>query len=272
MRTAAAAFAAVLVAAPAAALPAAAGDTATTPRATVRLLDGGADGASRLAGVEIALEPQWKTYWRVPGDTGVPPEFDWSASSNVKSVRVGWPAPSRLRDAEGGDVIGYETAVVFPVEVIPGDAAAPVDLKLTLHFAVCHDICLPAEASVETRLDPGSPGADRAAISAALATVPSEASGGAVTVAGVTLDTAAGEPALVIDLAGPAVSAATDILVEGPATAYFGPPAPEAAASGGQRFRLPVSVTGDAAALVGREVTLTILAGETRLVRKAPIR
>jgi DsbC/DsbD-like thiol-disulfide interchange protein len=265
-------FAAVLLAAPLAATPAAAGDTAATPRATVRLLDGGAHGASRLAGVEIMLEPQWKTYWRVPGDTGVPPEFDWSASSNVSDVRVDWPAPSRLRDAEGGDVIGYEMAVVFPVTVTAADANAAVDLKLTLHFAVCHDICLPAEASVERRLDPGSPGADRAAISAALATVPSDAPGDAVTVAGVTLDAAAGQTALVVDLAGPAVSDATDILVEGPATAYFGPPAAEPSATGGHRFRLPVSVTGDAAALVGREVTLTILAGETRLVRKAAIR
>jgi len=248
-----------------------AADTAMTPNATVRLLDGGAQGAARLSGVEIALAPQWKTYWRVPGETGVPPEFDWSASTNVKAVSVGWPAPSRLQDATGGDVIGYETAVVFPVEVTPLDAAAPVDLKLTLHFAVCHDICLPAVATVDRRLDLASPGADRAAVVAARASVPSEAASGAVTVEGVSLDTS-GAPALLIDLAGPAVTAATDILVEGPATAYFGPPQAAGAIDGGQRFRLPVSVAGDPAALVGKPVTLTILAGETRLVHKASIR
>ena len=244
---------------------------AATPNATVRLLDGGATGAVRLSGVEIALAPHWKTYWRVPGETGVPPEFDWSASANVRAVNVGWPAPARLRDATGGEVIGYQTAVVFPVEVTPLDAAAPVDLRLTLHFAVCHDICLPAVATVDRRLDPASPGADRAAVVAARASVPSEAASGAVTVADVSLDTS-GAPALLIDLAGPAATAATDILVEGPATAYFG--APEAAEAKGttRRFRLPVSVTGDPAALVGKPVTLTILAGETRLVRTASIR
>lgn len=248
-----------------------AADTAMTPNATVRLLDGGARGAVRLSGVEIALAPHWKTYWRVPGETGVPPEFDWSASANVRAVDVGWPAPSRLQDATGGDVIGYETAVVFPVEVTPLDAAAPVDLKLTLHFAVCHDICLPAVATVDRRLDPASPGADRAAVVAARASVPSEAASGAVTVEGVSLDTS-GAPALLIDLAGPAVTAGTDILVDGPATAYFGPPEAAGASETGQRFRLPVSVAGDPAALVGKPVTLTILAGETRLVHKASIR
>jgi DsbC/DsbD-like thiol-disulfide interchange protein len=260
-----------VLAAIAAALPARAGDTVATPNATVRLLDGGAMGETRLSGVEIALAPHWKTYWRVPGDTGVPPEFDWTASANVKAVNVGWPAPARLRDATGGDVIGYETAVVFPVEVTPLDAAAPVDLRLTLHFAVCHDICLPAVAAVDRRLDPASPGADRASIIAARTAVPSEAEADAVTVGAVTLETT-GEPALLIDLAGPAVTAETDILVEGPATAYFGPPQSAGISAAGHRFRLPVSVTGDPAALAGKAVTLTILAGETRLVRKASIR
>src|SRR5512134_1370659 len=69
-------------------------------RAGVRLVSGGTKsdgGQSALrAGVEIRLAPGWKTYWRYPGDSGVPPRFDFSGSQNVKSVTVRYPAPQRL--------------------------------------------------------------------------------------------------------------------------------------------------------------------------------
>src|SRR6185436_4015134 len=55
------------------------------------------DGALR-GGVEIKMLPGWKTYWRYPGDSGVPPVFDFSASDNVKAVTVLYPAPTRFDD------------------------------------------------------------------------------------------------------------------------------------------------------------------------------
>src|SRR5881394_903924 len=73
-----------------------------TQRAAVRLIAGAArhDGGVTIhrAGVEIRLAPGWKTYWRYPGDSGIPPRFDFSKSHNVKSVNVRWPAPQRLTD------------------------------------------------------------------------------------------------------------------------------------------------------------------------------
>src|SRR5208282_2413725 len=67
--------------------------------AAARLIAGSASktsGATWLrAGVEIQLDPGWKTYWRAPGDSGVPPTLDFSGSENVKSVTVLWPAPQR---------------------------------------------------------------------------------------------------------------------------------------------------------------------------------
>lgn len=256
--------------------PAGASDIVTTPNATVRLLDGGTDGSVRLSGVEITLEPHWKTYWRVPGDTGVPPEFDFSASTNAANVEVLWPAPHRLKDAEGGEVIGYENAVVFPVKVTPANPAEAVNLTLKLHFAVCHDICLPGEATLERRLEPQSAGPDAAAIAAAMALVPSEEASASIAVEGVSIEpptASGGEPSLIVDLKGAALGDPTDILVEGPPTAYFGAPQDAGAtAEGAHRFRLPISVTGDVAALKGAPLTLTILAGETRLVRTVTIR
>src|SRR4051795_3955670 len=95
-----------------------------TERAAVRLIAGAArtDGAAIIqrAGVEIRLASGWKTYWRYPGDSGIPPRFDFSKSRNVKSVHVRWPAPQRLAD-EGSVSIGYKHGVVFPLEVVPED-------------------------------------------------------------------------------------------------------------------------------------------------------
>src|SRR5208282_5267135 len=48
------------------------------------------------AGIEIKLDPGWKTYWRDPGDSGAPPTFDFSGSGNVKSAAVLWPAPEKF--------------------------------------------------------------------------------------------------------------------------------------------------------------------------------
>ena len=66
-----------------------------------RLLSGDRKGGEWLAGIEIALDPGFKTYWRNPGESGLPPRFDWSGSENVKSVDIRWPAPRvrRMRPA-----------------------------------------------------------------------------------------------------------------------------------------------------------------------------
>jgi DsbC/DsbD-like thiol-disulfide interchange protein len=121
---------------------------------------------SHMAAVDLTLAPGWKTYWRSPGDAGIPPSFDWSASQNVRSVRIHWPAPS-VFDSNGMQSIGYHDHLLLPVEVVPVDPALPVVLSLRLDLGVCDEICLPA--SVALRSDLVSPGAPNAGIKAALA-------------------------------------------------------------------------------------------------------
>ena len=65
------------------------------------------------AGVEIKLKEGWKTYWRYPGDSGVPPVLDFSKSQNVKAVTVLYPAPMRFPDGAGGNSIGYKGDVIL---------------------------------------------------------------------------------------------------------------------------------------------------------------
>ena len=117
----------------------------------VRLLPGHLlENGQYLAGVEISLAPGWKTYWRMPGEGGIPPVFDWSGSSNVSGATVEWPVP-RVFDTYGLRSLGYYDLVVFPVLFDIDDAGADADLVLSLSYGLCSDICIPAEARAAIR-------------------------------------------------------------------------------------------------------------------------
>jgi DsbC/DsbD-like thiol-disulfide interchange protein len=132
-------------------------------------------GGTRLAGLEVVLDDGWKTYWRMPGDAGVPPQHDWSGSANAARIRLLYPAPMRMAEA-GGEVIGYKHAVLFPIEVTPKDPAQPVALKLALEFGICREICVPVTATFDLVLPPvdrdAKKGAAKDTIAAAIARVP----------------------------------------------------------------------------------------------------
>src|SRR5690606_36141359 len=117
----------------------------------VRLIGGdperGREGTIWRAGIEIALERGWKTYWRYPGDSGIPPRFNFSESTNVKDIKVLWPAPARFSDGAGMS-IGYAERVVPPLRVRPRDQNQPVTIRLKLDYAVCEKLCVPVAATV----------------------------------------------------------------------------------------------------------------------------
>ncbi len=108
------------------------------------------DRATRLAFVQLELEPGWKTYWRHPGEAGgIPPEFSWDGSSNLNGATVQYPAPHRMTE-EIGDTIGYKKSVIFPVRLTANDPGKPIGLQLALRFGICKDICVPTEAKFYT--------------------------------------------------------------------------------------------------------------------------
>ncbi|UVF18628.1 protein-disulfide reductase DsbD family protein [Microvirga terrae] len=134
-----------------------------------RLISGGQQGDVWLAGIEIALDPGFKTYWRNPGDSGLPPRFDWTGSENVAGTEIRYPAPTRHEDAAGVAYV-YGKKVVLPVLVRAQDRTKPVRLVLAAEYGVCKDICIPARADLSLDLTAG--GQDRDAIEAAIAKVP----------------------------------------------------------------------------------------------------
>ncbi len=150
----------------------------TIPSVEAQVITGGirhgwqGDSGKRIAAVEFQLAPGWKTYWRAPGDAGIPPSFDWSGSDNVAAVRVIWPRPD-VFDVNGLRSIGYAGGVVLPIEVTPRDASRPVRLRATVDMGVCRDVCVPAHLSLDADLT--GKGAPDPAIRAAIADRPATA-------------------------------------------------------------------------------------------------
>ena len=110
--------------------------------ASVEVVDGWqTPEGSRMAGLRIRVAPGWKTYWRAPGETGVPPQFDWSGSDNLQAVRIFWPRPE-IFDFGDHRTLGYSGEVVLPVELIPQDASRPVRVAGRAELGLCRDICV----------------------------------------------------------------------------------------------------------------------------------
>jgi len=145
---------------------------ARADHSAARLLSGGpASNGVYNAGVEIDLDPKTITYWRQPGDAGSAPVFDFSRSENVAAVETLYPTPKHIDEA-GSLVAGYDARVIFPLRVTPRDAKAPVSLKLSLDYAACGKICLPAKAELSLVLPRSGASPFAPAIAAAQAQVP----------------------------------------------------------------------------------------------------
>ncbi len=140
----------------------------------VRLLAGSRSGPVLLGGIAFQLQPGWKTYWRTPGDSGVPPRFDFSKSDNVEAVTVLWPAPTKFDDGAGGYSLGYHDQIVLPLRIVAKTADKPVTLRAEINYAVCEKLCIPVDASAELAFNSVASTED-SALFAALDTVPKPA-------------------------------------------------------------------------------------------------
>ena len=130
------------------------------------------------AGLEIEMKGAAHTYWRQPGDAGVPPQISFEGSRNLKSAELRYPAPVRI-DENGLQVFGYRQKVILPIDVRPTNPAAPVHLAVRFSYAACDKICIPAEATTALDLAPvEARGPDAGRLLMAAATLPERAANG----------------------------------------------------------------------------------------------
>jgi DsbC/DsbD-like thiol-disulfide interchange protein len=235
-------------------------------RSGVRLVTGGTrlEGSHSLlrAGVEIRLAPGWKTYWRYPGDSGVPPSFDFAKSENLKSVSVSWPAPEKIAEADG-IIIGYRNNVLFPLTVEPKDPAQPVILRLALDYAICEKVCIPAQAKAELTVKSG--GSAEAAIAAAEKAVPRAqpvGAGASLSVKAIHRDDSRKPARVLVDIAAP-TGAPVSVFAEGPSNdwALPVPDKVDGAPAGLQRFAFALDGLPPGASAKGATLKVTAVAG-----------
>ena len=243
---------------PAAAQDATAWDTGL--HSAARLIAGSiiktADATFLRAGIEIQLDPGWHTYWRYPGDSGVPPTLDFAGSQNVELVNVLWPAPDRFPDGTGGHFIGYKGNIIFPVRVAPKDAAKGSSIYLKLAYAVCEKLCVPADASL--KLDLTGSSAKETAIEKAELRVPKRVPlgvGNGLVIRSVHREGGGGHERVVVVIAAPE-GAPVDLFVEGPTPEWSLPlPVLTGSESGTRQFTfdldgLPPGAHADGATLM----------------------
>ncbi|SFS63897.1 Thiol-disulfide interchange protein, contains DsbC and DsbD domains [Sulfitobacter marinus] len=125
---------------------------------------------NRIAAIRMTMTPGWKTYWRAPGDMGIPPHFDWTGSQNLSAIALEWPTPTVFRE-KNLKTIGYKDQVVLPLVITLPQKGAPVHLKTTIDLGVCLDVCVPAKLHLEGVIDTDATRAEPA-IAASLAQRP----------------------------------------------------------------------------------------------------
>ena len=229
----------------------------------VRLLAGSRSGSVLLGGIGFQLQPGWKTYWRTPGDSGVPPRFDFSKSDNVEAVTVLWPAPTKFDDGAGGNSLGYHDQVVLPLRIVAKNTDKPVTLRADVNYAVCEKLCIPVEASAELAFNSVASTED-SALFAALDTVPKPANIGdpnPLTIRDVKRD---GKTTVQVDVVAPADAGKVNLFVEGPTPEWSLPvPKPvEHSPAGVKRFSFELDGVPPGTNPEGAALKLTLVGGD----------
>jgi len=230
--------------------------------ASVRLIAVGVDAdGSIAAGIEIAIDPGWKTYWRTPGDAGVAPLFDFSGSSNISGpVLVEFPVPHRVDDGYAVTNV-YENHVVFPVTFAAADPQSATRLVLSLDIGVCAEICIPEHYDLTLDLDPGEiDAAAKTILKDARAGLPGRPVPGVFEVGGIARAGGTDKrPVFEIEIVAPDPAKA-EVFVEGPVDWY--PAMPKLVASEDTRatFSVAFSRLGSKTPIGGNAFTVTVVA------------
>lgn len=218
------------------------------------------DLAEIRAALDVKLAPGWKTYWRAPGDAGLPPAFEWKGSANFADATIDYPPPRR-HSVLGVDTIGYEDRVVFPLRIKPAQPGAAMNLDVRAHLLVCADICVPEKFDLTLGLPAGAavPSPDANLVARAFSSVPGD--GRAV---GLRLESLEAKGIFIraVVAADPPLNA-PDLFVESPGGEAFAKPVLAPLDGGRMEMRLNVTdVVIDKLDLAGAALRVTLVDGD----------
>ncbi|MFA8384870.1 MAG: protein-disulfide reductase DsbD domain-containing protein [Pelagibaca sp.] len=224
------------------------------------------DDGTHMAGLHIVLEPGWKTYWRAPGDVGIPPQFDWTGSQNIKAVSANWPTPIVFFE-QGMRSVGYMSEVIIPLHLTAQSAGPEMQIAGEMQIGICKDICIPATLTFAATLPPDVSRPDPV-IAAALTNRPYSAREAGVTQVSCSIAPATGNDGLVLHASIDMPSAGgTEFVVVEAGNPHVWVAEPESHREGGTLHastRL-VHVEGRSFALTRSELRFTVI-GKSRAV------
>ncbi len=224
-------------------------------------------------GLHLTMPEGWKTYWRSPGDAGLPARIDWDGSTNLAGAEIRWPIPERF-SLFGLETFGYEGEVVLPIVARPATPGEAMKLAASVDYLVCKDICVPLTAQIRLDLPAGSarPSEQAHLIDRFNVRVPS-----ALTATGLAIEdvVAVGydeKARLIVTARSDPPFEKPDLLIEGPSGLAFGKPVVERHEGGRvARFILPVHAATDTP-VVGAPLTLTLTDGDRAAeIQLAPV-
>ena len=247
-----------------------------------RLLEGTqqANGSYKAA-LQIVLDEGWKTYWRTPGENGIPPKLDFSGSDNLSDIVLHWPAPVVFQDATGTG-IGYKKHLTLPFDIRPEVSGKDVTLHLAAFFGVCAQICVPADVALRAHFSPRDlpqndlPQSDQHQIDQALQNVPHASSGTGFDIADARFQSGLEDEKVILDLKLPAGTGQITVLTEGPEDWYFDPlsikhdnaATPQDSAPQAIKIHVPLYRYERGAGLSGDERLVVTVITETMAVEK----
>lgn len=212
-------------------------------------------------GLRQTLRPKWHTYWKNPGESGLPTEISWKLPEGAKADPIVWPAPIRF-DIGGVINYGFKDESMLLVRITPPTSLnGPLTLAAEANWLVCEDVCIPEEGKFELVLPSGpaatpSPPATLALFELARRALPTQSPWPARY--GVSK---AGDPTLLVEAKGLKPDAISDIYFF---PAEWGPVATMArqnATVTGEGIRIPLK-KGDAKAVMPSELAGTLVLTE----------
>lgn len=220
---------------------------------------GGLENGVYRAALELDLPEGWHTYWRNPGDAGIPPIFDVARSANLKDFSVHYPVPVRYADGAGTSMI-YKGRLLLPIRAVPERAGMPVTLTIRVLYGLCAEICVPAEADVTARLDPSAAPDHTASadIAAFEARVPVRADDERLTVERLDFDAKSSKGIVEVSVADD--GRLVDLFVTAPGKWYAAPPVPVKTDAGRRRYS--IALEGPSGAAGTGDVELSFVLAE----------
>ncbi len=232
------------------------------------------DGATISLGLQFRLNDGWKVYWRSPGDAGYPPTVDWSKSANLAEAELLWPLPTRFA-VLGFETVGYKDAVVLPIDARPIRAGEAVEIRASVDYLICSDICVPqrADLSLDLPSGPARPSVFAHLISRYLNRVPGDGKAHGLDLGPVQIVGTGGETRLLISATSITPFSAPDVFIEGPAELAF--ESPRVILDRDDRSAvLDVGVIGAEyleKPLPGTLITVTLVDGDRGAERRLPV-